>query len=345
MPFQHVEALVNEWEEIVVRDRGRLGGYFHLKGGEPLILPYLVEVLDLLAAKGSLRFMMTTNGTLLRERDLEALCRLNEATDEEVVIITSLDGSTDEINGILRGRGQFGKTETFARAMVEAGLNLHFNYVVHSRNMDDVPNFVRLAEEIGATQINFLPMVSKGFGSQLSEVARPDLPALHEMLLRLYHEGSDDRKRLLAGNYTHILDLEQGGVQTSCECVAGYRGLLYITPEGNAYSCPNLVNSDLKLGNVLDTPLSEIHDTFIDRLYERHIYSQAMDDRYLCRGERLANSAGAVSAATLPILAQSHCGAYEYTRAARRLQDILAGEGLATKVAGQGVSYCFSRNF
>ena len=349
MPYEDVESLVNQWAEIVLRDRGPLGGYFHLKGGEPLVLPYLVDVFDLLADAGTLRFMMTTNGTLLRERDLESLCRLNKALDGQVIVIVSLDGSDEKHNQVLRGAGQFARTQTFARAMVGAGVNLHFNYVVHSGNMDDVPSFVELAEDIGATQINFLPMVPKGYGLVLGEHGRPDLPRLHAMLRRLYHEGTVKRKRLLAGNYAHILDRERRGVQTSCECVAGYRGLFYITPEGNVYSCPNLVSGDLRLGNVHETPLAEIHDVNIDELYDKRVRSEVVDERYLCRGERLAKPSlsehGAMALVSLPVLGQSACETDAYPDPARRLQDILLREGLASRDGGQGVSYCFSRNF
>ncbi len=346
IPFDRVKLLVDEWEEIVLRDRGTLGGYFHLKGGEPLIVPYLVELLDLLTEKATLRFMMTTNGTILREADLEALCRLNEAVDGEVIIIVSLDGSCEETNRILRGRNQFAKTVQFARAIADAGLNLHFNYVVHSDNLDDVPNFVELAEEIGATQINFLPI----YGARMGEAGRPDLERLHRMLLQLYREGDERRRELLTGNYAHILDLEEQGVCTSCECVAGYKGLFYITPDGNVYSCPNLVSNSLALGNFLETSLDEIHEVNVEKLYEDRIQSDDTDDRYLCRGERLTKTTSAVptdspKVGTLPVLEQPSCALKGRADPIRRLQDILVREGLATRESGRGVSYCFSRNF
>jgi len=349
MPFEQVASLVDQWEEIVLRDRGALGGYFHLKGGEPLIVPYLVDVLDLLARKATLRFMMTTNGTFLRERDLEAFSRLNDAVDGEVIVIVSLDGSNEEVHSLLRGPNQFGKTIQFSHAMVRAGLNLHFNYVVHSANIDDVPRFVALAENIGASQVNFLPLVPKGYGLEMGEAGRPDLHELHSILLRLYQEGDRRRKELLAGNYAHILDLERRGVGSSCECVAGYRGLFYIMPEGDVYSCPNLVGKELTLGNFLETSLLEIHDVNIDELYANRIQSSTVDDRYMCRGERLVKTSrpnrAASALVTLPILGQSDFEGQHYADPIRRLHDILVREGLATQESGRGVSYCFSRNF
>ena len=114
------------------------------------------------------------------------------------------------------------------------------------------------------------------------------------------------------------------------------------------YSCPNLVNSELRLGNFLETPLVQIHDVNIDNLYEGRIASNSTDDRYLCRGERLMQPAvpeNASSLMSLPVLGQSACGRDGYPDPIRRLQDILLRGGLATRESGRGVSYCFSRNF
>jgi radical SAM protein with 4Fe4S-binding SPASM domain len=355
MPLADVTRLLEQWEGIVLRDRGVRGGYFHLKGGEPLVLPYLTEVLDLLAAKATLRFMMTTNGTMLGKALLESFIRLNRATEGDAIVIVSLDGSREEVHRVLRGPNHFAQTERFARTLIDAGLNVHFNYVVHSGNLSDVPDFVAFAERVGATQVNFLPLVPKGYGETLGEAGRPDPEALHALLTRLYREGDARRRQLLAGNYAHILDRERHGVGTSCECVAGYRGLFYVTPEGDVYSCPNLLGADLCVGNFLRTPLAEIHDRGLEALYRTHLHDPELDERYLCRGERFTQPAphgrdAGMPAPTsrlrsLPLLDSSPGRGKDYPDPIRRLQRILLREGLAARHASQDLSYCFSRNF
>ena len=349
MPFAQVQSLMEQWSQIVLRDRGPLGGYFHLKGGEPLILPYLCNVLDLLARKKSLRFMMTTNGTFLRQPFRKSLLRLNDAVDGEVIVIVSLDGSKEEVHRLLRGPGNFAKTERFARTLIGDGINVHLNYVVHSGNLHDVPDFVEFAEALGATQVNFLPMVPKGFGAEMGAVGRPDAAILHGTLFRLFKEGDRRRRQLLAGNYADILTLERSGSQTSAECVAGYKGLFYITPEGDVYSCPNLVNSGLKLGNCVQTELTEIHDVRISELYTAKLLDPTVDERYMCRGERFSTSPSNGSPRTakfpIPIVVQHERTEVGYPDAIRQVQEILLQEGMATKELDKGISYCFSRNF
>jgi radical SAM protein with 4Fe4S-binding SPASM domain len=270
---------------------------------------------------------------------------VNSALRGDAIIIVSLDGSCEEVHRILRGPNHFAQTESFAAALIDAGLNVHFNYVVHSGNLHDVSDFVTFAERIGANQVNFLPLVPKGYGLDLGEHSRPDPEKLHSLLSRLYCEGSEQRRRLLAGNYAHILDLERQGVQTANECVAGYKGLFYITPEGDVYSCPNLVGTSLRVGNYLETPLVELHDRGLDQLYRSRLHNPDLDERYLCRGERMSQSEARPSRLrSLPLLS---AGAENrgYPDAARRLQEILLREGKATPSSGHGTSYCFSRNF
>lgn len=349
MPLDVVLRIAEEWAAIVERERGSFGGFFHLKGGEPLILPYLIDVLDWLAARGTLRFMMTTNGTMLECALLDTFCRLNEALQGNVIIIVSLDGSCEEVHSELRGPQQFARSEEFARRLLDASLNVHFNYVVHAGNLSDVTRFVQYAENIGATQVNFLPFVPKGYGEELGEAARPDLRVLHETLAGLYRDGSPARKRLLEGNYAHILDRERAGFATSNECVAGYKGLLYVTPEGDAYACPNLVSSGLSLGNVLKEPLQSINGRRLPALYRSRINKGDEDDRYMCRGERGDLRAEPTrrpggSLIGLPVLGQT-TPSDGYSIPLRGLQEELVGTGNATREDGVGASYCFSRNF
>jgi MoaA/NifB/PqqE/SkfB family radical SAM enzyme len=350
LSFDSICRLIEQWEKIVIRERGPLGGYFHLKGGEPLVLPYLVDVLDHLAAKRSLRFMMTTNGTLLTESLRRALSQLNEALSGQVLIIVSLDGSNEITHSQLRGQGQFEISLEFAQTLIGDGLNVHFNYVVHSGNLHDVPSFVELAEQVGAEQINFLPMVPKGFGAALGDCGRPDPQVLHDILETLFLEGDSRRRRLLAGNYADILAVEKRGVQTSNECVAGYKGLFYITPEGEVYTCPNLVHSALSLGNFLNMSLVEIHDCRVPELYSSRFQASELDERYLCRGERTSWT-GSPSRRKLhpiprlPVLAEAGHEGSGYPLRTQELQHILLAEGQATKHANKGISYCFSRNF
>ena len=88
--------------------------------------------------------------------------------------------------------------------------------------------------------------------------------------------------------------------------------------------CPNLNHSGLEAGNILTSPLAQVHDALLSKVYEQ-VRTPECDtrDRYLCKGERFVPLSQAFVAESFP-----------------RLQRRLSGPRET-----QGISYCFSRNF
>lgn len=263
MPKERVISLIDEWSDIVLAERGLNKGIFHLKGGEPLMLPYFNDVLDHLARLRTLQFMMTTNGTLGSGSIADRLATLNESLEGNAKIIVSLDGSNDSINAQLRGPGNFAKTVEFIKQLTQRGITVYLNNVLHKGNLDDIPSFIALALELGAVQVNFLNLIPKGNGESMDDCC-PDPAEVFNRIDIVWQRGDERIKKLLAGSLSDILHAESCGTCTSPECVGGYRGLLYIVPDGTAYPCPNLNSHELKLGTVLrdllKTILNAIHN-------------------------------------------------------------------------------------
>ena len=286
LPKERVLSLIDEWSKIVLSERGRFGGIFHLKGGEPLILPYFDSVIEKMAELGTLRFMMTTNGTSYNSRTIEQLAELNEALNENVTIIVSLDGSTEEINSILRRPGNYAKTIGFINQLADVGITFFLNYLVHKHNIDDIPDFMKLAHKVGAVQVNFLSFIPKGYGAELADYRPGPLDVFHRIHW-VWQDGVEKTKSMLAGSFSHILKQEARGNCTVTECVGGYRGLFYIVPNGNVYSCPNLNFSQLKVGNIMELACAELMDTTNTKVYEKIRTSpNENSDRFLCKGEK-----------------------------------------------------------
>ncbi len=320
---ERVFGLVDEWSEIVVGERGPFGGIFHLKGGEPLLLPYFGDVLDRLAQLGTLQFMTTTNGTLGDWDVVERLNRLNDALDGHATIIVSIDGSNEAVNAQLRPPGGFEKAVAFVRRLTEAGINVFLNNVVHRDNLDDIEPFVALALELDVTQVNFLSFVPKGFGASMA-LQRPDSVEVFERIQAIWDRGDDRIHSLLAGSLSDVRHAESCGTRTSRECVSGYRGLLYVVPDGTACSCPNLNHPGLEAGNILTSPLAQVHDALSTKVYERIRTPEGeTHDRYLCKGET-----------SVPLLRRCD---YQDPHGVQR--------HLVPSELSQGTSYCFSRNF
>ncbi len=323
LAVEDVLRLMEEWSEIVVAERGPMGGIFHLKGGEPLMLSYMDDVLERLAELKTLRFMMTTNGILGDWDVIERLDRLNVVLDGGVQIIVSIDGSNDAINAKLRGTGNFEKAVAFVRGVREAGVTVFLNNVIHRGNLDDIEAFVALALELDAAQVNFLSFVPKGQGEEMC-FGRPNPLEVFERIDAIWKRGDERIRSLLAGSLSDILHNESCGICTSRECVGGYRGLLYIVPDGTAYSCPNLNHAGLEAGNIHERALAAIHDAMLRKVYAKvRTPEDDMRDRYSCKGEKqLPNSSEFLKGDFVAI------------------QKFLSQSG-----NDQGSSYCFNRNW
>jgi MoaA/NifB/PqqE/SkfB family radical SAM enzyme len=328
LPEEVALRLVDEWGDITLEERGAFRGIFHVKGGEPFVVPYLGKIMDRLVALQSLRLMLTTNGTFTSTKVLESLRACNEGLSGHVTVIVSLDGSSAATHDVLRGSGQFAVTITFLRALQNLRIHTHLNCVLHTENTHEVPSLIKLAKDLGVEQINFLPLVPKGYGAALRSRQAPHL-RLHAELQIAYDSGDEATKRLLAGSLSHILDRERNqGIPAAHECVAAYRGLFYITPEGSAFTCPNLLGTEHSIGDVRTTSLRELCDR-LPWLYWRLRGPDSPVDRGICTGERVL---------------------YEKTGDKRNLESLLSlrrrlDSDSSSVHKTSETAYCVSRNF
>lgn len=323
LPRHVVLRLIDEWSRIVVKERGVYGGIFHIKGGEPFVVPYLWDVLDRLAEIRTLQIFITTNGTFVSDSLFQKLRKYSDAVDNHLTIIVSLDGATEKAHAKLRGEGNYEKTLEFIKRLGENDINFHLNFVIHRENIDEIPEYINLAKRYGAAQINFLNFVPKGIGFNLRNWQVPHVE-IYKRLKEIYDNSDNETKRMLAGNLPYIKSKEVlNGYSTAKVCVAGYRGLLYITPDGSVFPCPNITFSDYSIGNVINQSLEEILDNMENIRYHLSTHYKP----YICAGEKIL---------------------YETVNDTQRLKyiyelsDLLDdGEGKD----GEAVAYCFSRNY
>jgi MoaA/NifB/PqqE/SkfB family radical SAM enzyme len=319
--------LLQEWNDIAAIETPGRRAIFHVKGGEPLVYKPLIPMLSNMRTLRHLHFMMTTNGTLFRTRHWHALSTLNDVTEGHVTIVVSLDGATARTHELLRGNGTFRPTLDTIQGLNRRGIRTYVNSVLHADNIHEIDALVNCALEYGVCQLNFLPFVPKGFGE---EIRRRQLPHLvvYERTKRAYEALPPAKRHLLAGSLPQIVADEQNGkFNAAHECVAAYRGLLYIKPSGDAFTCPNLEQKNYAVGNVHAQSLTSILDN-LSNLY-RSLHADGMSDRFICMGERKL---------------------YESLRDGRNLKSLAAVQDLSTNPIRTNThatenSFCVSRNW
>ena len=137
-----------------------------LTGGEPMLHPRFMEVVDSLTAEG-LSLNMETNGTLLTA---EAARHLKDKTRVTFVSI-SLDGADARTHDAFRGvEGAFDGALRGLSYLTDAGLkNTQVIMSVHRGNRAQVEAVVRLAAAHGAGSVKLNPVTRTGRGTAMHE--------------------------------------------------------------------------------------------------------------------------------------------------------------------------------
>lgn len=137
-----------------------------LTGGEPLLHPQFVEIVDLLTAEG-LGMDMETNGTLI---DASLARHLKEETNLTFISV-SLDGAQPETHDNFRGiPGAFKTAVEGLDYLVEAGYqNVQVIMSPHRGNVDELEALVELAVEHGAGSVKLNPVTPSGRGATMHE--------------------------------------------------------------------------------------------------------------------------------------------------------------------------------
>ena len=112
MSLEQVETLLAESEALGVKE-------YYFTGGEPFLNRELVPILEATLRRGPATVL--TNATLLPERTLLDLRRLDDASPYSLEIRVSIDGASPATNDPIRGQGTFERAMQGVRGLVRHG--------------------------------------------------------------------------------------------------------------------------------------------------------------------------------------------------------------------------------
>jgi len=186
--------------------RPRSGAMLHLSGGEPFLLPHLVEILEAGAEAGFDRLVVNTNGVAIPPRRVEPLAARRERLDVEV----SLDGPA-ELHEEIRGPGSHERTADAIDRLLAAEVRVAL-FVTVTR-----PLVPRLADWLAGCLerwpslhlVALLPVGDPGTGQPLARpLDRDDLLRLNQVPAAAMMHGLGV---LVAGNPAACLPLRHAG--------------------------------------------------------------------------------------------------------------------------------------
>jgi SynChlorMet cassette radical SAM/SPASM protein ScmF len=135
-----------------------------LTGGEPLLHPDIIGILDYLRAE-EIGVTIETNGVLCSPEIAAAIAR-----SKSPFVSVSLDGADAETHEWVRGvAGSFEGALAGVRNLVEVGLKPQLIMSVMKRNSRHIESVVRLAESLGAGSVKFNIVQPTARGERMQE--------------------------------------------------------------------------------------------------------------------------------------------------------------------------------
>jgi PqqA peptide cyclase len=218
-------------------------------GGEPLARP---DICDLIAAAraAGLYVNLITSGLPLEERKLDAL--IAAGLDHFQL---SFQGAREDIAAEISGTKSHAQKLRVLDWLKSRRVALTLNFVIHRRNLDQLPEMLAIAESSTATRIEFAHVQYYGWALANRDHLLPTREQL-DVSLAFFEQA----KKRLEGKIRVEFVVPDYYAKFPKPCMGGWgRKLVLITPSGEALPChaakiiPNLI-----FDNVKDRPLKEI---------------------------------------------------------------------------------------
>ncbi|MBP7763696.1 MAG: PqqD family peptide modification chaperone [Syntrophaceae bacterium] len=225
-----------------------------LTGGEAFLHPDLKEML--LYGNGRCAPTLLTNGTLIDESWASFLGRLQNAS-----VQISIDGARQETHDAIRGKGVFAKALRAVDLLQEAGLGDRINFAatVMSKNISELPDIIRLAQDKGVPKVRFLPLRKQGRARR----RRPDIGAVTTKQYERFFDFAGDGRRsrdpaveVSCGLSGFLLEVSPSVSPDGIWCPVGFK--LVVTPAGRAFPCALMQAEEFFLGNVFEEGLAAV---------------------------------------------------------------------------------------
>ena len=265
-------------------DRLRAGGIENLvvAGGEPMTRPGIEELLQHIHAREFREITLLTNATTLTPEQATVVAECVE------VVHVSLDGPDEEMNAVIRGKGNFDNAVAGVRMLKTAGVRkVRLVTNINAVNIKCVHEMRRLCDELGVELGNNV-FTEVGRGSKHHYL----MPLNRDLIEFFLHETTaiNCDANVSGPDY---LDIHAG-----VSCGSGTH-LISVDCRGDVFPCHLFHKSELRIGNLLTHPnlvemlkLSPIAGQFRARTVETR-KCHGCEVEHFCKGGCLAHTVAA----------------------------------------------------
>jgi pyrroloquinoline quinone biosynthesis protein E len=244
------ELTTAEWQD-VMRQAAELGILqIHLSGGEPTVRKDLEDIVEVAAKAGLYTNLITAGVTLTRDR----LKRLKElGLDHVQLSIQDVDDANAE--RISAYKGGLAKKRELGKWVRELDMPLTINAPIHRHNIENLPNIINFAVELGAGRIEVANIQYYAWALK----NRASLMPTRAQVLKSA-EIVEEAKERLKGVMVFDFVVPDYYAKTPKPCMGGWgRGVMNVTPQGRVLPCHAAESiPGLEFDNVKDRRLADI---------------------------------------------------------------------------------------
>lgn len=268
LTFETIEDIADQCEEV---------GVFYVKvgGGEPLLYPRILELIDMLNAH-SLDVSLTTNGTMIKP-ELAGKLR-----DRSVKTSVSIDG-IQPTHDAIRGKGTYEKAVSALRILKEEGSDVSIRTTLFPSNIADIPDLVELAEQY---DVILKIRRAKPSGRAIDNMMVMTHPTPEYFALIKYlnqHSSRVDIEDIMNTQPGYKKDV----IVSTADCGAGTRSI-HVDQHGNVSPCVFL-GKDFIAGNIFkDSKLIDVWRRTQEFARIRKLASH--ENCYSCPRERVCHN-------------------------------------------------------
>ena len=224
----NTELSTAEWQD-VMRQAAELGILqIHLSGGEPTIRKDLEDIVEVAAKAGLYTNLITAGVTLTRDR----LKKLQDLGLDHVQLSVQ---DVDEANAerISAYKNGLAKKRELGKWVREFGMPLTINAPIHRHNIENLPNIINFAVEMGAGRIEVANIQYYAWALK----NRASLMPTRAQVLKSA-EIVEEAKERLKGILVFDFVVPDYYAKTPKPCMGGWgRGIMNVTPQGRVLPC------------------------------------------------------------------------------------------------------------
>lgn len=244
------EGLVMPTEEVfkTLRTWRMMGGSkLSILGGEPTLHPDFERIVDYSCKLGYEKIILNTNALKPALRRLTPM-----APSTFSYIQVSLDGGSANTHDLIRGKGTFDIAWDTTKQLCDLGFDVRIICTVNQVNISDCLNLLHMADSVGVTLVKYHVFSGIGIGNSNEEwlVAPRDWINFYKSIESI--RANYKTKIWYQPTYAYKEQLEQFSAEGYRGCIGRTLDRISIFPDGRAYVCSYLFDTDLNFATTRD---------------------------------------------------------------------------------------------